>query len=551
MVFSLTQTSARQREILEIVLSNGWDFMRSILTKGKADAPTLPPPAVLRKILVELGPFYVKFGQLLSTRPDLLPPQYITALTALQAKVPTISWTEVEAVLKSELKSPLEEIFTNINPEPIAAGSIAQIHRGTLKNGQEVAVKIQRPGIDLIVAQDVKLIKAIAELIALTEIGKDYDIVALAEDFTSAVEAELDFTKEGEYTNQLRQNLKESKWFDPKQLVIPKIYWEITTKKILGLEWLNGKPILEADFLEITPHQGIDPERKDVTTLLFRAFFQQIYVNGFFHADPHPGNIFYLQNGNIALIDCGMIGRLDPRTQRLLTELLLAIVDFDALRCSELTLELSESSIQTTNLENLKHDYQKLLRKYYNLSLSQLNFSEVFYEILQVARNNKIQLPGNLGLYAKCLANLEGVARSLNPEVNLIDEFKPLMTDIFQRQLLGDTPTQSLLRIALDLKALSLRSPRQIEVLLDRLSSETLQWNIKLRELDGLRRSIDDSANRLSFSIVVGSLIMGAAIISTGSNTNKFILISNILFTTASLLGFWLIIKIIRSGRLK
>lgn len=551
MVFSLTQTSGRQREILEIILSNGWDFMKGILTKGKADQPTLPPPAVLRKILVELGPFYVKFGQLLSTRPDLLPPQYITALTALQARVPTLPWSEVEDVLKTELKLPLEEVFSNINQQPIAAGSIAQIHRATLKNGQEVAVKIQRPGIDLIVAQDVKLIKAIAELIALTDLGKDYDIVALANDFTSAVEAELDFRKEGEYTNQLRQNLKQSKWFNPEDLVIPKIYWEITTKKILGLEWLNGKPILEANFLEISPYQGIDPQRKDVTTLLFRAFFQQIYVNGFFHADPHPGNIFYLENGKLAMIDCGMIGRLDPRTQRLLTELLLAIVDFDALRCSELTVELSESELETTNLERLKHDYQKLLRKYYNLTLSQLNFSEVFYEILQVARNNKIQLPGNLGLYAKCLANLEGVTRSLNPEVNLIDEFKPLMTDIFARQLFGDTPTQSLLRIALDLKALSLRSPRQIEVLLDRVSSETLQWNLKVKELDNLRRSIDDSANRLSFSVVVGSLIMGAAIISTGSNINKFILISNILFTIASFLGFWLIIKIIRSGRLK
>jgi ubiquinone biosynthesis protein len=551
MVFSLTQTSARQREILEIILGNGWDFMKGILTKGKADSPTLPPPAVLRKILVELGPFYVKFGQLLSTRPDLLPPQYITALTALQAKVPTIPWSAVETVLKQELKSPLEEVFSKIDPSPIAAGSIAQIHRATLKNGQEVAVKIQRPGIDFIVEQDVKLIKAIAELIALTDIGKDYDIVALANDFTSAVEAELDFRKEGEYTNQLRRNLKESKWFDTKQLVIPKIYWEITTKRILGLEWLEGKPILEANFLEINSHQEIDPKRKDTTTLLFRAFFQQIYVNGFFHADPHPGNIFYLQNGKIALIDCGMIGRLDPHTQRLLTEMLLAIVDFDAVRCSELTLELSESSMNKTNLENLKNDYQRLLRKYYNLSLSQLNFSAVFYEILQVARSNKIQLPGNLGLYAKCLANLEGVARSLNPEVNLIDEFKPLMTDIFQRQLLGDTPTQSLLRIALDLKALSLRSPRQIEVLLDRLSSETLQWNIKLRELDTLRRSIDDSANRLSFSIVVGSLIMGAAIISTGTKASQLTFISNILFASASFLGLWLIISILRSGRLK
>ena len=551
MVFSLTQTSSRQKEILEIVLSNGWDFMKGILTKGKADSPALPPPAVLRKILVELGPFYVKFGQLLSTRPDLLPPQYIEALTALQAKVPTIPWSDVERVLKEELNAPLEEVFTSINHEPIAAGSSAQIHRAVLKNSQEVAVKIQRPGIDKIVSKDVKLIKAIAELIALTEIGKDYDIVALAKDFTSAVEAELDFRKEGEYTNQLRQNLKKSKWFDPQQLIIPKIYWEITSKKILGLEWLDGKPILEADFLTISNNKDINTTRKDATTLLFRAFFQQIYVSGFFHADPHPGNIFYLQNDKIALIDCGMIGRLDPRTQRLLTEMLLAIVDFDALRCSELTLELSESSINNTNLEALTNDYQKLLRKYYNLSLSKLNFSEVFYEILQVARSNKIQLPGNLGLYAKCLANLEGVARSLNPQVNLIDEFKPLMTDIFQRQLVGDTPAQSLLRIALDLKALSLRSPRQVEVLLDRLSSETLQWNIKLKELDKLRHSIDDSANRLSFSIVVGSLIMGAAIISTGSNTKQVAVISDSLFAAASFLGLWLIISILRSGRLK
>ncbi|NEO27386.1 MAG: AarF/ABC1/UbiB kinase family protein, partial [Kamptonema sp. SIO4C4] len=163
MVLTLTQNTSRQREILEIVLGNGWDYMRRLLTGGEADEPQLPTPEVLRNILVELGPVYVKFGQLLSTRPDLLPPRYIQALTALQAKVPTVPWSDVELVLRQEFAQPLEQIFATINTQPIAAGSIAQIYRATLTSGQEVAMKVQRPGIEKIVAQDVSLIKGIAE----------------------------------------------------------------------------------------------------------------------------------------------------------------------------------------------------------------------------------------------------------------------------------------------------------------------------------------------------------------------------------------------------
>jgi predicted unusual protein kinase regulating ubiquinone biosynthesis (AarF/ABC1/UbiB family) len=311
------------------------------------------------------------------------------------------------------------------------------------------------------------------------------------------------------------------------------------------MEWLNGKPILSAD-IPSTPQT-----RQEVSTLLFRVFFQQIFIDGFFHADPHPGNIFYLEDDKIGLIDCGMIGRLDPKTQQLLTEMLLAIVDIDAQRCAQLTLELSDTNAINTNIARLENDYQRMLRKYYNLSLSQLNFSEVFYEILEVARSNKIRLPSNMGLFAKSLANLEGVARKFNPNINLLEEIKPLITDLFRRQFIGDTPYQTLFRTVLDLKSISLRSPRQIDAILDRLSSETFQWQLQIREIEGLRRSVDDSANRLSFSIVVGSLIMGAAIISTGATTGQLILLSDILFTVATLLGLWLIISILRSGRLK
>ncbi|MFY0609728.1 MAG: AarF/ABC1/UbiB kinase family protein [Candidatus Atelocyanobacterium thalassa] len=549
-MFSLTQTSARQREILEVVLSNGWEYMRGLLTAGKTENPQIPTPEVLRNILIELGPFYVKLGQLLSTRPDILSPNYIQALTALQSNVSSVPWKEIEIVLNRQLSKPIKAIFSNVEKKPIAAGSIGQIHRGILLNGEEVAIKIQRPNIDKIVQQDITLIKGIAELVSLTEFGKNFDIPKLADEFCEAIESELDFTKEASYTDTIRNNLSSSIWFDANEILTPKVYWEITTEKILVLEWLHGKPILEADLSIPKSLKSTEERRKEITTLLFRAFFQQIYVDGFFHADPHPGNLFYLNNGRVAIIDCGMVGKIDSHTQKILIELLLAIFDLDAQGCAQLTFKLSESD-KVDNLSRLKSDYEKILKKYHNLNLSQFNFSEVVYEILQIARKNKLKIPGNLGLYAKCLGNLEGTARQFNPSINLFDEINPLMTNLFYRQLVGDTPLQTGLRTILDLKSIYLKTPRRIETLLDRLSSETFNWNIRLRELEPLRRSIDASANRLSFSIVLGSLIMGAAIISVGSSTQQLSIISSVLFASASILGVWLIISILRSGRLK
>ncbi len=549
-MFSLPQTSQRQKEILEIVLGNGWDYMRGVLTLGKTENPQIPTPEVLKKILVELGPFYVKLGQLLSTRPDLLPANYIEALTALQAQVPPVAWTDIEIVITEQLAKPIEQVFKYINPQPIAAGSIGQIHRATLLSGEEVAIKVLRPGIEKIVAQDSALIKGIADLVAFTEFGQSYDVVNLAEEFIKAVNAELDFTQEGHYTDQLRYNLTQSRWSEPKQLVIPKIYWHLTNSRLLVLEWLEGKQILDADVSRPATEQAISQRKSEITRILFRSFFQQIYIDGFFHADPHPGNIFYLDDGRVALIDCGMVGRLDPQTQQILTELLLAIVDLDAKRCSQLTIKLSESVVPIT-LVQLEVDYERMLRKYYNLNLNQINFSEVVYELLQIARRNRIKLPGNLGLFAKSLANLEGTARKFNPDINILEEVKPLLTNILEQQLIGSTPLQTALRTVLDLKSFSLKYPRQIEVLLDGLTSETLNVNLKIRDLDNLRRSLDNSANRLAFSVIIGSLIIGAAIVTASTQSRQLTIISTVLFATASLIGLWLVVGILRSGRLR
>jgi ubiquinone biosynthesis protein len=552
--------SSRQREIAQVLLQHGWDYMRQILTIGKVkqvagdgkkstlnDRVDIPPPAILRSILVDLGPVYVKLGQLLSTRPDLLPPDYITALSDLQSNVPPIEWFEIETVLQQQIQGHLSEVFSEIDRRPIAAGSIAQTHRAVLKSsGRQVALKVQRPGIDRLVTRDIGLIKQVAELLSGTDFGKRYDLVSLAAEFSTALQAELDFTQEARYTEALRENLLAGRWFDTKKIMVPEVDLQLSTKTLLVLEWLDGVPILAAQFTGKEYGGKIEDERKAITVLCFRAFFQQYLVDGLFHADPHPGNLFYLNDGRVAVLDCGMMGRLDKKTQAALIEMILAIISSDAQRCAQITLQLAEP-MGELDLSRLEWDYDRLLHKYNNLSLQNMNASQAFYEILQAARRNNLRWPSNIGLFAKSLANLEGVGRQFNPEINLFEEVRPLMTDMFQRQLIGDDLVQSLLRTGLELKQLSLQSPRQLAFLLDRFSSETLKLKIEIKDLDGVQRSVNDGANRRSFSTVVGALIIGAAIVSTNAQTPEMQLLSNILFGVASILGVWLMVKIIRS----
>jgi ubiquinone biosynthesis protein len=551
-VFSgLAKTSSRQRKIVEVVLRHGWGFMRGLLLGGKTEEPSLPPPTVLCNILVELGPVYVKLGQLLSTRPDLLPPPYIEALTSLQAEVPPVGWEAVEIIIRKQLPQPLEEIFTIIDHQPVAAGSIAQTHRATRVDGREVALKIQRPGIERVVEQDIRLLRGLARLVNRTQVGQYYNLVSVVDEFASALRAELNFTQEASYTDTLRRNLSKSYWFDPQQMVLPEIHWDLTSEKLLVMEWLNGVPLLLAE-LRGTNHGGdASAERRAIADLIVRAYFQQFYIDGIFHADPHPGNLFYLATGKIALIDFGLMGRLDPRTQQILIEMILAIANLDAKRCSQLTLDLAESTIPV-NLAHLENDFDRLLRRYYNLNISEINFSQLTYQALQIAQKHRMRLPSNMGLYAKTLANLEGVARQLDPDFNLVERIKPLMADLFRQRLVGHAPLQDLLRAALDIKNLSLEAPRQLEMLLDRVTSETLQWNVAVRGLDPFRRSLDAVGNRLTFSIVTAAILIGAAMIFSQAPSNPiFFWVSGLLFVLASLIGLWLIFSMIRSGRVK
>lgn len=558
---------SRQREIVEVFLKNGWDYMRRLLTGGSSDEPDLPPPAVLRNILIELGPVYVKLGQLLSTRPDLLSGSYIRALSDLQSTVPAVPAAQIESYIRLHMQRPPDEVFETFDYVAIAAGSIGQTHRATLKSGQTVAVKVLRPGIEQQVDRDMALIKDIAKLVSTTQFGQRYNITELAQEFKSALTAELDFTTEARYTDELRQDLENSTWVDSQKLTVPKILWPLTNSKILVMEWLNGQPLLRANIPTSasaeTTSSPLDPtkwlpksadanadkgERSEITTLLFRAFLSQYFVTGFFHADPHPGNLFYLGDGQVAILDCGMMGRLDPQTRATLTELVLAIVSSDAQRCAQLTLNLAEP-LKPIDLVRLESDYSRLLGRYYGLDLSRFNTAEAFSAVIETGIRNHLRWPANIGLFTKSLANLEGAARQFDPSINLVNEIKPLMVDLFQQQLIGTDPLQMFLKTGLEFRNLSLSTPRQLGFLLNRLSDETLQWNLQIQGMSSLQRSLERSANRRAFSTVVGSLIIGAAIISTSQQTAQLQWLSSLLFAAASFLGLWLIGSILRSGR--
>lgn len=540
---------SRQGEIIEVVLRHGWDYMRRLLSGGKADEPDLPPPAVLRNILTDLGPVYIKLGQLLSTRPDLIPTAYVEELSSLQATVPPVSAQQMEAFICQQLPQAPEVLFKEIDYSAIAAGSIAQTHKATLQDGRVVALKVQRPGIESQVERDIGLIRDIARLVSATQFGQRYNVMELAEEFGDALRDELDFTTEATYTDQLRRSLSHSRWFDSDQVVIPEIIWPLTSAKLMVMTWLAGQPILKSEIAQDESTAALE-KRQAITTLLFRVFFKQYFVDGFFHADPHPGNIFYLDDGRVALLDCGMVGRLDPRTRATITELVLATVNCDAERCTQLTVQLSEP-LDTVNLTQLQGDYSRLLSRYYGLDLSEISTAEVFGQVLETGTRNHLRWPANIGLFTKSMANLEGVARQFYPEVNLTDEIKPLMLDLFRQQIIGDDPMQTLLRTGLEFRNLTLDSPRQFGFLLDRLSDETLRWNLSVTELNTLSRSVDDAANRRSFSTVVAALIIGAAIVSTGQQSVQLQWLSNALFAVAALLGLWLAFSILRSGRLR
>ena len=513
---SFLPASARAAEIISVVTRHEWSFLRQLLKQGTTDSPRLPQPEVLCSILTELGPVYVKLGQLLSTRSDLLSEEYIEALSALQADVPPASWTMVEPMLLEELGRPLEDCFSAFSNEPIAAGSIGQVYQATLRDGTTVAVKVLRPGIEAQVSEDGSLLRQLANLAASTSLGSSYDLIGLADQVLLALTRELDFRIEAANTLRLQEILSSSNFVGTGILKVPSVWLELSSQRVIVLEWIRGESVLSPSARTALT-QGHQEGIKDANRALLGAFVEQYFVEGFFHADPHPGNLKVDGAGVITLLDEGMVGNFDPATRNTLLDLVLALINQDSARAADLLVLLAPPApgIRVDRLQ-LQRQLQLLIASNFSKPLQELNFALFLSDLLQLANQAGLRVPGTLGLFVKSVTNLEGVACSLDPDFSFTGEMEPLVAKLLARSLL--LPSERAMQFGLDLRNFAIDAPRQLSQVLRRFSGDELVFALQLEGLDQLRSTVDRLSRRLSLSILVAALLLSATVMTTSSD---------------------------------
>ncbi len=546
----------RYREIVGVFIRHGFGELadllelqpylalpRRLLRRWRREAPPLGAPQRVRLVLEELGPTFIKLGQVLSTRPDLIPPAYITELAKLQDTVPPAEWEPVRAQIEAELGAPLEKLFTTFDPTPIAAASLAQVHTATLPDGSDVVVKVQRPNIEATIETDLEILFDLARLLqARTPLGELYDLPEIAEDFATTLQAELDYRREGRNADRFRANFA-----DEHYLHIPQIYWDYTTHRVLILERISG---IKIDDIEALDAVGYDRPRIALHTI--RMIVKEVLEDGFFHADPHPGNFVVMPGEVIGAMDFGMVGHLGRREKDELIRLYIVAIQLDDEGLVDQLIRMGAAAGQVDRA-GLQRDVARMLHKYQGLPLEAINTSEVIEESMSLAFRHHLHMPSEYWLLAKTLGMMEGVGLKLDPGFDVFAVSRPYVRRFMWRQFSPRILGEKALRGGQEWSDLVLTMPRRLSRLLDDVEAGNLSANLHLPEVPDLIARLDRIANRLSMSILLAALIMGLATLVPAFNLAEqwglviaLILIS---FAGASLLGLWLIYSIWRSRK--
>lgn len=513
------------------------------LARALRRRPVLGPPQRLRMALEELGPTFVKLGQVLSTRPDLLPPSYIAELSRLQDTVPPAPWDAVRAQIEAELGAPPEEIFATLDPEPLAAASLAQVHAATLPDGSEVVVKVQRPNIEATVSVDLDILADGARLLqARTPLGELYDLPGIVEEFAATLRAELDFYREGHNADRFRANFA-----DEPYLYIPKVYWEYTTRRVLVMERIRG---IKIDDIAALDAAGYDRYRIGLHAA--RMVIKEVLEDGFFHADPHPGNFFVMPGEVIGAMDFGMVGYLSRRTRTHLVRLYIAAVQLDEEAVVDQLVRMGVVS-ELVDRMGLQYDIGRLLRKYAGLPLKAIRAQDVVEEAMPIAFRHRLRLPSELWLLGKTLAMMEGVGLKLVPDFDMFAVSRPYVQRFMREMASPRAWMPSLIRGMADWAQLLDMLPRTGMQLLARAERGELEVSLRHQELGKALAYLDRLANRLALSILLAALIVGLALLvpafhlaERGGVITALVVLG---FALASMVGLWLVVSILRSGR--
>ncbi|UCC61704.1 MAG: AarF/ABC1/UbiB kinase family protein [Anaerolineae bacterium] len=546
---------ARAREVAEILIKNGLGFVAeqvglsrflSIWKRRRVDEATsevsgLSVAERVRRTLEELGPTFIKIGQVLSGRVDLLPAEYIHELTKLLDAAPPVPELQVVARIEQELEAPLSELFASFELEPIASASIGQVHRATLAGGQKVVVKVQRPDVERTVTADLDLLARQARFLERRSArARESHLVEIVEELSQTLRDELDYTVEGRNADRLRRNLA-----GDERIIIPRVHWDRSTRRVLTMEALEGLKLTDLSRLR---QEGYDLAA--VAEVTVDLYLHQVFVDGVFHADPHPANIL-LCDDRIGLVDFGMMGQLTPAMKRSLSSLLLALLAQDSPEVVRVILRMGATS-RTADPAVVQRDVQRLLMRYYGVPLEVVPIGEVLQEVLATAFKHRIHLPPDLALLARLVIVLEGLALRLDPGFNLAEMAKPFGERLLRERVswrrLQDEALQTVGTAGRLVRDLPLRA----ESLMERMQDGEVTFGIDLRQLGRIIAKFDSMISRLAFSLVVAALIVGSAVVIHGGATEWNFLglqlpIAHISFVLAVIMGVWLLISIVRS----
>ncbi|MDO9627304.1 MAG: AarF/ABC1/UbiB kinase family protein [Methanobacteriaceae archaeon] len=501
-------------------------------------------PERLRLVLEELGTTFIKVGQVLSTRPDLVGKDIADELAKLQDEVPPFPYDSVKTIIEEELEGPIDEFFKEFEETPIASASIAQVHRARLIDGTEVAVKVQRLNIEEQIKKDIVLMRYLARQ-ANKRIKnlKYYNIPIIVDEFEAVIEREIDFSQEARNLEKFRTMFED----DP-HIYAPQVYRKFSTSRILTMEFINGVKISE--ILE----SDMDINRRKIAEIGTKCYFKMIFLNGFFHADPHPGNIFVMENDTLCFVDFGMTGRLDNEFMENLAELFIFTVnnDIKGLVNQMIYMRLIEDPVR---LDELKLDLLNILDKYYGAEISDIGGMINEFSMPNMIFKYKIKLPRDFVLLGRVLAMAEELGRNLDPTFNGISVAQPLIKKILKKKLSPmrflDYQTQYLFEIEHLLKDL----PQTMNRLLFRLESGKIEIDLQYKEMDRLTSKLETMVNRVALALIISSLIIGSSLIL---QTDKgmpmpvigFSEIGLAIFIIASILALGLGISILRFGRI-
>ena len=549
----------RYREIIAILVKYGFgevlaklelqkhlDFGKGfILGEGAAEIAAVSHWQRVRMALEELGPTFVKFGQMMSTRPDMIPHELITELEKLQEEVPPFSTEDAKRIIAEELNSSVDRIFMDFSGSSIAAASIAQVHKAVLPDGEEVAVKIQRPDIDKIIEVDLEIMLHLATLAEkyLKE-AEAIDIVKLVEEFARVIRKELNFRIEAAYIERFANNFQ-----DDTTIHVPHVYRDFSSSKVLTMEFIGGYKVTDITKTEVREH-GIDP--KVVASRGLDLILKQIFEHGFFHADPHPGNIRVLDGNVICFLDYGMMGRLSARHREDLADIFIGIISRDEHKITKTILKLTGRS-HVRDVEELESDIAELIEVYAYGSLKELEIGGVITHMGDVIIEHHLEGPRDFYLLAKALVTIEGVGRELDPEFNAVKHAEPFAEKLIMERMSPRKLIEDFYLSALETRLLLRDLPSEARDILARVRQGEVKIKFEHKGLDPMLKTLDQTNNRMVFAIVLASLVIGSALIVLSGVPPKWHeipVIGIIGFLGAGIMAFWLLFSILRHGRM-